>query len=511
MPEAGVLPARREGWGHVVARDASCYDIPDFRELGDRPLPALLQEAWERSADQFGAWDRQVRHARYCCRPIRITGHVHEVDRATGEVRTRFSTLTEPDNTLLVACGSRLRSKCPSCAWWHQGDAYQVVVTGLRGGKGVPDSVTDHPKVFVTLTAPSFGAVHARRVKGAKVLRCHPRGKDRCPHGRALGCSARHREGDAELGTPLCVECIDAEAQVCWNAMAPRLWHRFWTYLPRELARAVGVTNKQLRSMVALRMAKVAEFQRRGVVHFHAVIRIDGTSPAGDPDAVAPPPAAVGVEALERAIEAARASAFVDSPELASLGKDPRLRFGTEVDCRVIHGEGAITEETVARYVAKYLSKGAEGLGLPAETLADDDDIDALDAPGHIRALVWAAVKLGVRPGFGDLKLRERAHGLGFGGHFLSKSLRYSTTFKALAEVRRRHARKEELGEDADSADQWGRPVIDNGVEVVGSWQYLGWGYQSHGEAWLAAAAAARAREERQNAREAMRERRWAA
>ncbi|HEU5003450.1 MAG TPA: replication initiator [Actinomycetota bacterium] len=499
-----------EGWGHIVARDASSYDIPDFAGLGDAPLPPLLQEAWERSCDHFYGWDRQVRHARYCCRPIRITGHVAEVDRGTGEVRTRFSTLNEPDNTLLVACGSRLRAKCPSCAFWHQGDAYQVVVTGLRGGKGMPLRVADHPKVFATLTAPSFGAVHARRVRGGKVERCHPRGTERCPHGRRISCTARHREGDPELGTPLCPECIDTEAQVVWNAMAPKLWHRFWTYLPRELAKLLGVTQKQLRSVVVLRMAKVAEFQRRGVVHFHAVIRIDGSAPMGSTE-VAPPPAAVSLELLDRAIEAARASAFVEVPELARLGKQTRLQFGPELDCRVIHGDGEITEEKVASYVAKYLSKGAEELGLPTEALAEDDDIDALDTPEHIRALVWAAVKLGVRPGFGELKLRKRAHQLGFGGHFLSKSLRYSTTFKELGEVRRRHARREELGEEANGLDQWGRPIAEDQVEILRSWQYLGWGYQSHGEAWLAAAAAARAREERQNAREAMRQRRWAA
>jgi len=34
------------------------------------------------------------------------------------------------------------------------------------------------------------------------------------------------------------------------------------------------------------------------------------------------------------------------------------------------------------------------------------------------------------------LKLRDRAHGLGFGGHFLTKSRRYSTTMGALRAVR---------------------------------------------------------------------------
>jgi hypothetical protein len=50
--------------------------------------------------------------------------------------------------------------------------------------------------------------------------------------------------------------------------------------------------------------------------------------------------------------------------------------------------------------------------------------------------------------------------------------------------------------------DAWGRPEDDQAVIVVASWHYLGSGYQSTGEAWLAASAAARAREERRIAKE---------
>jgi hypothetical protein len=42
-------------------------------------------------------------------------------------------------------------------------------------------------------------------------------------------------------------------------------------------------------------------------------------------------------------------------------------------------------------------------------------------------------------------------------------------------------------------------------VIAMASWSYLGSGYQSTGEAWLAASAAARAREARRVAREELR------
>ena len=53
--------------------------------------------------------------------------------------------------------------------------------------------------------------------------------------------------------------------------------------------------------------------------------------------------------------------------------------------------------------------------------------------------------------------------------------------------------------------DAWAPAEDDQAVIVVASWHYLGSGYQSTGEAWLATSAAARAREERRVAREELR------
>jgi hypothetical protein len=54
--------------------------------------------------------------------------------------------------------------------------------------------------------------------------------------------------------------------------------------------------------------------------------------------------------------------------------------------------------------------------------------------------------------------------------------------------------------------DAWGRPKEDDQAAVViATWRYVGSGYPSTGEAWLAASAAARAREERRIAREELR------
>ena len=118
----------------VAAGDPRCYDLPDFRALGDGPYPPILLEAMERAGDRFERWEQQVTHTGYCCRPIRVRGKVEQVDRATGEVRSVYSTEGEPDDVLLVACGSRRAARCRSCASWYRRDAFHLVAAGLRGG-----------------------------------------------------------------------------------------------------------------------------------------------------------------------------------------------------------------------------------------------------------------------------------------------------------------------------------------------------------------------------------------
>ena len=102
------------------------------------------------------------------------------------------------------------------------------------------------------------------------------------------------------------------------------------------------------------------------------------------------------------------------------------------------------------------------------------------------------------------LRLRAWAHMLGFGGHFSTKSRRYSTTLGALRRARVAYAIRRRRGA-ALPLDAWGRPEDDQAVIVVAAWNYIGSGYQSTGEAWLAASAAARAREARRVAREELR------
>jgi hypothetical protein len=473
-------------------------------------LPGVLQEVIDRAGPDYDRWIAQVAQTGYCAHPIRLRGTVDHADRDTGEVRTVYDTEREPDAALLKACGNRRVSVCPSCSATYQADQFHLLAAGLRGGKGVPETVSAHPRLFVTFTAPSFGPVHSRRAQGQFVYPCHPyRQGQRCKHGRQAGCWQRHHEDDSRLGEPLCARCYQAGAQVLWNALAGRLWSRTTIYLYRALAQLAGMSEETLRRLVRISFAKVAEYQKRGAVHFHAIIRLDARTDCGCPACVAPPPAEFTAELLEAAVRAAAQVVAVSCPPInEDQGVILVARWGEQLDVRhiteAIVDERELSAEQVAGYIAKYATKATEALGVTLDHRIGEGELDDLDVPAHVAELVRACFELGNRPSLVRLRLRKWAHMLGFGGHFSTKSRRYSTTLGALRRARVTYAIRRRRG-DMLPLDAWGRPEDDQAVIVVASWRYLGRGYQSTGEAWLAASAAARAREERRIAKEELR------
>ena len=168
-------------------------------------------------------------------------------------------------------------------------------------------------------------------MRGKTVLPCRPRrdaNARRCPHGRDISCPTRHMETDPRLGQPMCGDCYDYDAAVLFNAYAGDLWRRFVTYLPRQLARRLGITQKLLRPLVRIRFVKVAEYQARGVVHFHAVIRLD--APGED---YQPPPPGIDADMLCDAIGQAAAAARLP---VDHDGHAVTLGFGAQTDTRII-------------------------------------------------------------------------------------------------------------------------------------------------------------------------------
>jgi hypothetical protein len=480
--------------------------VTDPARVGEL-LPGVLGEVVERAGHDYDRWAELVAQAGYCHHPIRLAGRVEQADRQTGEVRQVYDSDREPDGVLLKACGTRRESRCPSCAATYRADAYQLLAAGLKGGKGVPETVAAHPRLFVTFTAPSFGRVHTRKTQGRLVLPCHPyRQGARCPHGLRDGCWHRHDDDDPRLGEPLCPDCYDAQAQVLWNALAPELWRRTSIALHRALGRLAGLQERELRRLVRVSYAKVAEFQRRGAIHFHAVIRLDAATDCRCPACLAPPPEGFTAAVLEDALRLAVPAVRVPCPALEAGGAERYARWGEQLDVRNItradDQAGELSAEQVAGYIAKYATKATESFGSDLDRRLGADDLEHLDKlPAHVAELVRACWALGGRPELDGLRLRAWAHMLGFRGHWSTKSRRYSTTFTVLRRARVAFA-KRRRARDGIPLDAWDRPEDDQAVIVVASWVYVGAGYATEGERWLALSAAARAREQRRIARD---------
>ena len=92
-----------------------------------------------------------------------------------------------------------------------------------------------------------------------------------------------------------------------------------------------------------------------------------------------------------------------------------------------------------------------------------------------------------------ELALNKWTQMLGYGGHFLTKSRRYSVTFGALRAARTEHRRVQR--HPSGERDPWGRPLDESVVLVIKTWTYAGTGYTNAPGPELALASAARARE----------------
>ncbi|MBC9730893.1 replication initiator [Streptomyces sp. TRM68367] len=384
-----------------------------------RPKPATAVQPSFTGYRDLPGLVRQLSSLGGCAQPIRLEGHRTEIDAFTGEILRELKSKELPAGHLLVRCGNRRTTRCPSCAELYRQDTYHLIAAGLRGGKNIPDQVAAHPLVFATLTAPSYGPVHGRRVNGS--ARCR--------------CGRTHTKGDPLLGTPLDPERYDYAGAVLWNAHAPALWARFMLHLRRTIAAAAGIPQRLLHKVARVSYAKVAEYQRRGLIHFHAVIRLDG--PAGS---YTPPPPWATSEMLADGVHAAAARAHVDGPEID--GRTYSFGFGRELDVKVIQSTAfqagtTITECKVAGYVAKYATKGAESAaGTLDRRLKLIAELGRETIPEHAARMIRTAWALGARRDLAHLKLRAWAHMLGFRGHFSTKTRAYSTTLRALGAAR---------------------------------------------------------------------------
>nr|WP_277816025.1 replication initiator [Streptomyces graminilatus] len=397
-----------------------------------------------------------------CAHPVHLSGSTTTLDAVTGEILRHYDTRTEPGERLLVRCRNRRASVCAPCSRLHAGDTYHLVRAGLLGGKNIPTTIRNRPRLFITLTAPSFGPVHR-----AGAGPCRPRrAGGTCAHGRPVGCGVVHAPDALLVGQPLCAGCYDYTAHVLWHAHAGILWDRFTRDVRRHLASSAGLVQSHFSQHARLSFARVAEYQKRAAVHVHAVVRLDG--PAGPDDQ---PPLWGTTDQLTDAVRASAQRVLVRTPYGPAIG-ELALRWGTQLDARPLHADAdGADDDAVAAYVAKYVTKGASETGAGTDyRLTSWQDIDAAHVSDHVRTLMRTAWLLGGLPEYEPLRLRTWAHTLGYRGHILTKSRAYSTTYAALR---------------AERAHHLGHITIPD-TTTDASWRYVGSGH-TPGAALIAA------------------------
>ena len=195
-----------------------------------------------------------------------------------------------PDKVIYLPCGDRRASVCPPCAETYRADTYQLIRAGLAGGKGMPESLAGAPvrvrhlhRAFLRpgshsrrspAEGPSPGADRDVRPASARTGGASPAGSGiKRPMPAWVGRCARTATTiqRPSCGTPTPPSCGGA---------------------PSSPSAAAWTNSQRLHgTRVRLSYAKVAEFQRRGLIHFHAVFRLDGHDPAHPEQTVPPHPA----------------------------------------------------------------------------------------------------------------------------------------------------------------------------------------------------------------------------
>ncbi|MDU5231148.1 replication initiator [Actinomyces sp.] len=240
---------------------------------------------------------------------------------------------SESGEEVAVRCGSRLANRCESCSRLAVRD-YQRLI-----GDGFTDVDSGEFRFFfLTLTAPSFGPTHSVPKPGRDLQRCR--------------CGAFHDPvEDADLrGVCIDPNSYDFEGCCRWNYGLGDLWD--------------STRSRLCQRFPGLSYAKVSEYQARGALHVHVLVRI----PLGVPLIYGE---LTGAEAL---LEVARSSATRSG-----------LRWGEQGDCkRIVQAED---RDRFVYYMAKVLA-------YVTKDVMDDCVVVSAQAKVHYRLLDLAASRM---------------------------------------------------------------------------------------------------------------------
>ena len=197
-------------------------------------LPEALVSALADSGRPAYDWSFQP-----CLHPV--TMRRNWLDTTTGEVGSR---------DFQVRCGTRREEDCEPCSKVWQADAFHALIRGANDGT---EKLT-----FITLTpggASVFGAVHTASYNG--------RASERC------ACRRYHAPESPVIGLPVDPDKFDYAQAASFNNAAPRLATVTMQKVWRQMAAATGPSVKEVR----MAMVRVMEWQQRGLLHVHILVR----------------------------------------------------------------------------------------------------------------------------------------------------------------------------------------------------------------------------------------------
>ncbi len=495
----------------VRGEGSPVINLPGIPATLDQSL-VVTQMVRRASSIGFDAWWQRAQSVGFCAHPIHLVG----TDQYGRE------------RIVWARCNNRRASVCPSCSDLYARDTWQLVAAGTTGGRHhIPTSVSSHPQVFATLTAPSFGPVHSPT---GDICRDHRRIGEfrRCSHGKPLWCNTNHNHNDRKVGQPLCGDCYDYTAHVLFTWYLPEVWRRFTIALRRNITKtlkAAGVEPKSVR----VSFVKVVEMQARAVPHIHTLIRLDPTTEPGDRDIHGPAATRGGGEPRHQTapswqppITAAELAALIQhaSRNVALDVADPTadhpddaapltVRFGDQIDTQPLTAEtpcnqpesnaagstGRLSPRRVAGYLAKYVTKSLADFGISARRLSTEAIAD-LDVTEHVRTIMTTVADLSDRArrnGIAALAgIGRWLHTLGYRGHITTKSRRYSTTMGKLRAIRATWTRQQ-TAKHTVSQNNPDSPELDalaDGDEVW--WEFDRAGHATPGDRTLVVSAALR-------------------
>jgi hypothetical protein len=357
-----------------------------------------------------------------CYRPIRL----RQINLSTGEI-------PEGARAIYSRCGTRHETKCASCAEIYRRDAITLIEKGVpkRRRKG-------HHLLFVTLTAPGseyFGSANHRQTGQFTGV---------CP------CGTAHPQDDELLGAPIDFDKFDYDLAVRWNNSLPELWRRFIIALERTFPDQ------------RIEYVKVVEVQRRGLFHIHTILRIEPTKNSGiiyDRESVK-----VGVIKAVR-IPNVSGHKFGKQVDIKFARQNPpkKRKNETQADYQK-RVRQSLTRNTFARYLAKYATKGSDHAKRKGKigkyVVAHQVKLKQAALPyaeswKKARLVEWRETQRllpkedRANPMYkskAEIVYETRANSMvqafGFSGQFLTKSAKYSTTFKKIREKAKKVAQE---------------------------------------------------------------------